>query len=80
MDMIDQGEISEQKPSLKFQEGSYSLPELLDSHLLPVVAQLDTSRQPAPFNEFNFDLTQPLLLYKKRNIQVIFYILIKNQL
>lgn len=74
MDSIDQGEISDQRPTLRFQEGSYSLPELLDSHLLPVVAQLDTSRQPVPFNEFNFDLTQPLLLYKKRNIQVINYL------
>jgi hypothetical protein len=76
MDQLDigQGELvhARDRPTLKFEEGSYTLPELLESHLLPVVAQYDSSCQPIPFHEFNFDLSQPLLLYKKRNIQVSF--------
>ncbi|KAL4236372.1 hypothetical protein ACF0H5_004757 [Mactra antiquata] len=70
---IDRGELISKKkrPNLNFEEGSYTLPELLESHLLPVVAQYDVSRQPIPFHEFNFDLSQPLLLYKKRHIQKV---------
>lgn len=69
---IDQGDLvpTKDRPNLTFEEGSYTLPELLESHLLPVVAQYDSTRQPIPFQEFSFDLSQPLLLYKKRNIQV----------
>ena len=55
---------------LIFEEGSFTLPELLESHLLPVVVQYDMERQPLPCDEYNFDFSQPLLLYKKRNIQV----------
>lgn len=69
---IDQGDLVPTKdwPNLTFEEGSYTLLELLESHLLPVVAQYDSTHQPIPFQESSFDLSQPLLLYKKRNIQV----------
>ncbi|XP_052775981.1 uncharacterized protein LOC128213905 [Mya arenaria] len=68
---LDQGEIADCRPSLVFEDGSYTIPELLDSHLLPVVAQYDSAHMPLPFHEFNFDLSQPLMLYKRRNIQKV---------
>lgn len=70
MENIDVGGMAADRPNLVFEEGSYSIPDLLDSHLLPVVAQYDTAKHPLPSDDLNFDLSQPLLLYKKRNIQV----------
>ena len=64
-------EICSEKPSLEYEPGSFTLTEILDSYLLPMVVQLDNEKHPLPFTEFNFDLSQPLLLYKKRNIQKV---------
>lgn len=68
---IETAGLADDPPTLTFEEGSYSISELLDSHLLPVVVQYDKARQTPPTTDFNFDLSQPLLLYKKRNIQKV---------
>ena len=67
----EQLEVSSERPSLEYEPGSFTLTEILDSYLLPMVVQLDNQKHPLPFTEFNFDLSQPLLLFKKRNIQKV---------
>lgn len=68
---LDQIEVSTERPKLEFEPGSFTLSEIVDSYLLPMVVQLDNQKHPLPFKEFNFDLSQPLVLYKKRNIQKV---------
>ena len=73
MDRLDLEEfqISIERPSLEYEPESVTLTEILDSYLLPMVVQLDNHQHQLPFTEFNFDLSQPLLLYKRRNIQKV---------
>ncbi|KAK3089933.1 hypothetical protein FSP39_007731 [Pinctada imbricata] len=53
---------------LQFEDGDLSLWEVLRAYPLPVVVQCDTAHCPIPMDRsrFNFDLSQPLLLYRKK--------------
>ncbi|XP_062574982.1 uncharacterized protein LOC134236851 [Saccostrea cucullata] len=58
---------------LNFESGTYSLPDIKQTFPLPVVVVCDASKSPVPVDRtrFNFDLRQPLLLYRSRNIKKI---------
>ena len=66
-------DVEDEKLDLCFEEGDLSLGEILSTFPLPVVVQCDTASCPIPVDRsrFNFDLTQPLLLYRKRTIQKV---------
>ena len=68
---MEELQVSTDRPTLEYEPGSFTLTEILDSYLLPMVVQLDNQHHRLPFKEFNFDLSQPLLLYKRRNIQKV---------
>ncbi|XP_061168083.1 uncharacterized protein LOC133177019 [Saccostrea echinata] len=58
---------------LKFEPGTSSLSDIKRNFPLPVVVVCDASKSPVPVDRtrFNFDLRQPLLLYRSRNIKKI---------
>lgn len=68
---LDELQVSVEQPTLEYEPGSFTLTEILDSYLLPMVVQLDNQKHSLPFKEFDFDMSQPILLYKKRNIQKV---------
>lgn len=58
---------------LNFESGTYSIVEIIRNFPLPVVVLCDTSKSAVPVDRtrFNFDLRQPLVLYRARNIKKI---------
>ncbi|XP_033737215.1 uncharacterized protein LOC117325230 [Pecten maximus] len=61
------------KPNLDFEDGTHSIFMIIQKFPFPVVVLCDTTRCPIPVDrsKFNFDLSQPLLFYRKRSIQKI---------
>lgn len=61
------------KPNLEFEDGIHSIYMIIQRFPFPVVVLCDTTRCPIPVDrsKFNFDLSQPLLFYRKRSIQKI---------
>ncbi|XP_060072283.1 uncharacterized protein LOC132552158 [Ylistrum balloti] len=61
------------KPNLEFEDGTHSIFMIIQKFPFPVVVLCDTTRCPIPVDRsrFNFDLSQPLLFYRKRSIQKI---------
>ncbi|XP_041359420.1 uncharacterized protein LOC121375826 [Gigantopelta aegis] len=58
------------KPHIQWESQSYGIEDILKTHALPVLVQCNTSNCSLNLNKFNFDLTQPLLLYGHRQHDV----------
>lgn len=58
---------------LNYEDGIYSLSDIILKFPLPVVVCCDDSQSavPADRTRFNFDLRQPLVLYRSRNIRKV---------
>ncbi|XP_021350888.1 uncharacterized protein LOC110448782 [Mizuhopecten yessoensis] len=61
------------KPNLEFEDGTHSIFMIIQKFPFPVVVLCDTTKCPIPVDRsrFSFDLSQPLLFYRKRSIQKI---------
>jgi len=62
-----------ESPHLMFEEDQHSIFSIFQSYPLPVVVQCDTTKRSIPVEKtnFNFNITQPMLIYRKRRIQKV---------
>lgn len=57
--------------SWRFEEGVYNLQDLCYKHPPPVVVQCDHEKSEVTVDNATFDLSQPILLYRQRNINKV---------
>jgi hypothetical protein len=57
--------------SWRFEEGVYNLQDLCYKHPPPVVVQRDHEKSEVTVDNVTFDLSQPILLYRQRNINKV---------
>lgn len=58
-------------PSWGYEEGVYNLQEICYKHPPPVVVHCDIASSEVTTGSSSFDLSQPLLIYRQRNINKI---------